>query len=272
MDWSLALASQGIESTIDHGESRTDWGLIVDPKDYTPAIKVLREYHLENRGWPWQQTWTWPAHFDRACVLWALWLAVVYYFSAINAKLIDAGVMNTTAVFRGEWWRLFTATQLHADIAHLATNLSLGIVLLGLVLGRFGSGLGLLATILTGAGGNMAFLLLHSASVRGLGASGMVMGALGLLAGQSFKWTRSKTTPRKHLFVGVAAGFMLFVLFGLAPESDIVVHIGGFISGLLLGVLLALVPARYLQSSRLNLCAGICFVALIALTWWLALR
>ena len=55
MDWSLVLVSQGIETTIDQDSDGSGWGLLVAGPDYGPAIKVIRQYHLENRGWPWQQ-------------------------------------------------------------------------------------------------------------------------------------------------------------------------------------------------------------------------
>jgi len=64
------------------------------------------------------------------------------------------------------------------------------------------------------------FLLFHARSFGGLGASGMVMGALGLLAAQTLAFRKLGKVPMKHLISGVAAGFMLFVLFGLSPGTD----------------------------------------------------
>ena len=55
MDWSLVLVSQGIETTIDQAEDGTGWGLLVAGQDYGNALRTLRQYRLENRGWPWQQ-------------------------------------------------------------------------------------------------------------------------------------------------------------------------------------------------------------------------
>src|ERR1035437_10950698 len=89
------------------------------------------------------------------------------------------------ALAHGEWWRLFTATWLHADLAHLAMNMVFGFLFLGLVMGRYGPGVGLLAAYLAGVGGNLAAWLVYGENHRGLGASGVVMGALGLLTIQS---------------------------------------------------------------------------------------
>ncbi len=272
MEWGLVLASQGIESTIDVSNTGEDWGLIVELKDYPTALRNLRQYRIENRGWAWVEPLPWPhLSFHWGSVLWALLLGLTYWFSTINPNVVEAGVMNKAAVLHGEWWRLFTAMLLHADLGHLATNLSLGIALLGLVMGRFGAGLGLLAAYLAGAGGNLAFLLVHPASAHGLGSSGMIMGALGLLAVQSLA-PRRAARPLKYWLGGLAAGIMLFILFGLSPESDTVVHLGGFLSGLALGAALNFAPGEDLHGFKINATAITCLAVLVGLTARLALH
>ena len=96
--------------------------------------------------------------------------------------------MDSAAVARGEWWRIFTAIMLHADAGHLISNLSIGVILFGFVMGRFGRGTGLLATLLAGAAGNALSLVLNSKPFYGLGASGMIMAALGMLSAQTLRW------------------------------------------------------------------------------------
>jgi len=56
----------------------------------------------------------------------------------------------------------------------------------------------LLAACLAGAGGNLARALLH-AETPSLGASGMVMGGLGLLAIQSLSLRHSNPTAGKYI-------------------------------------------------------------------------
>jgi len=274
MEWSLVLASQGIESVIaSEKETGEGWALFIDPKDHTAALQNLRQYKLENSGWPWLESSPWPGiSFHWGSLVWAIFLGCTYWFSTVNPGFVEAGVMNKMAVFRGEWWRLFTAMLLHADLGHLATNLSLGIVLLGLVMGRLGAGVGLLAACLAGAGGNLAFLLVHPASARGLGASGMIMGALGLLAIQSLPNRRGARPARKYVLGGLFAGIMLFILFGLSPEADTVVHLGGFVSGLVLGLLLRFFPNRTLHDFKWNTVAIAGLALLLGVTFRLALR
>ena len=69
---------------------------------------------------------------------------------------------------------------------------------------------------------------------------------------------------------GMMGGMLLFVFVGVSPGTDVVAHLGGFITGLLLGALLALAP-RHVHRPESNLAAGILFAALVILPWWFAL-
>jgi len=272
MDWSLVLISQDIEATVDFGEDR-GWGLVVNGPDYECAVNILKQYRLENRHWPWRQ----KIHpqgilFDWASLGWVLVIAVFFWVQThATSDFRDAGLMDAIAVSHGEWWRLFTAVFLHADIGHFAMNASIGFFLLGLTMGNFGTGLGLLAAYLAGAGGNLATWLVYSGGHRSLGASGMVMGCVGLLASQSFFLHRSAPDKLKYLIGGIAGGVMLFALLGLSPDSDVLAHLGGFVSGLALGILLQ-TARRLSQNTIANVFAGVAFCVLVILPWWLALN
>ena len=107
------------------------------------------------------------------------------------------------------------------SVGHFATNATFGLVLLGLVMGRYGTGAGLLATYLAGAGGNVIAWLLFTGPYRSVGASGMVLGCLGLLAVQSFSLWRQTPHAGKYIVSGIVGGVMLFVLLGLTPGTDV---------------------------------------------------
>ena len=94
------------------------------------------------------------------------------------------------------------------------------------------------------------------------------MGALGMLAVQSITLLKRRNTNSFRLFAnGILAGVLLLVLLGFSPEADVVVHLGGFVNGLLLGSLLAFTP-RIIHRPLVNLIAGIMFAVLIILPWW----
>jgi rhomboid protease GluP len=269
MDWSLVLVSQGIESIVDQNEE-TGWSLIVDEDDHERALGIIQQYQIENLRWPWQQKiFRQEISFDWGSLAWVFLMCLFFWLSERSANFRDAGVMSSEAVSHGEWWRLFTAISLHADAGHLASNAGIGFVLLGLAMGRYGTGVGLLAAYLAGAGGNVASWLVYHHSHQSLGASGMVMGCLGLLAVQSFSLTKHDVKPLKYVAAGLAAGLMLFVLMGLSPGTDVAAHFGGFFGGVMFGILLAFAP-RLGRSTSANILAGAIFSVLIIIPWWLA--
>ncbi len=276
MDWSLVLVSQGIEPTIVKDAEADVWRLVVEASDYQRAVQTLRQYVAENRSRVWRQELPWTGLvFDWRCM--APIAAFIFLF-AIEAtgrgNLSAAGLMSNKAVHAGEWWRIFTAIMLHGDLAHLTANVTTGLVLLGLAMGVYGMGIGLMASFLAGAGGNLAGLLLHSDRHQGLGASGMIMGALGLLAAQWFTLLRHGLTPRQLAIRGLLSGGLLLVLLGFSPDRnvDVLAHVAGFGTGLALGVVLAMCPTRFRQSIFLDRAAFVLCFALASVTWWLALR
>jgi len=272
MDWSLVLASQGIEHAI-ASPDEAGWGLFVAESDQAAALLAIRLYRRDNRRWQWRRTFsTNGAIFDGVGLVWVALTMVFYWLSATRAGFREAGILDGAAVAAGEWWRLFTATLLHADGMHLATNALFGFILLGFAAGCYGTGVGLLAAFLAGVGGNLASWALHGNSMQGLGASGVVMGALGLVTIHALAHVRKFPDASKLLFGGLAGGLMLFTLLGLSPGTDVIAHLGGFVAGIALGALLALLPPSAAAiASRIDLAAGLGFTALVLWTWARAL-
>jgi len=270
MDWSLVLMSQGIGAEIQQAETDSPWGLLVASEDYHNAVTAIRQYRFENRGWPWQkEVFRAGLLFDWGSLAWVI-LLILFYGLDAQLGLRGAGMMNTTAAASGQWWRLFTGIWLHADLAHLAANATLGAVFLGLTMGKFGTGPGLLASYLAGVGGNLIAWFFSSGSVGSLGSSGMVTGSLGILAIQSLALRGRTPYARKYIIAGVLAGIMLFVLLGLSPGTYVQAHLGGFATGLVLGAILTFLPAL-VRNAAANLCCGAVFTLLVLLPWWLAL-
>ena len=70
MEWSLVLASQGIEHWIDHAHT-TGWMLSVTEADHDQALAQIGQYRLENRHWRWRQPVFQPGmFFDWGCLGW----------------------------------------------------------------------------------------------------------------------------------------------------------------------------------------------------------
>ena len=271
LDWSLVLISQGIESVPTRREDDGAWVLEIAGADLPHAQGAIAAYERENRR-PWRREVKWTGLlFDARALVWCAALILFHWFmTRAPADFKSLGVMDRGAVLHGEWWRVFTAVTLHADIAHLAANATTGLVFLGLAMGCFGPGQALLLSFLGGALGNVATCAAHDGPFRSLGASGMVMASLGLLAAHSFSVARHE---KRAVWIGrgVIAGCLLVVLLGFSPASDIVAHVGGFAAGVALGIV-ALKFRGGLARSSFNVASLFACVALVVLTWALALR
>ena len=267
MDWGLVLASQDIPATIQCFEGEA-WGLAVDPQDRERAVKVLRLYQVENRRWNWRQPVPWSEEtMHWGALVWCLGLALIYRITAWEfPALVRAADLDSAAVWRGEWWRIFTATYLHGDPGHLLANLTTGFILLGLAMSQYGAGPGMLAVYLAGASGNLLGLVLYQKPYHGLGASGMVMGALGLLSVQAVANWRRHPPAFKQVARAALAGFLLFVLLGLNPSADVVAHLGGFAAGISCGLVLNAAPGPAAKK-RFEHSSWLIFVVLNLLAW-----
>jgi membrane associated rhomboid family serine protease len=272
LDWSLVLISQGIESVLSRRDEDAVWLLEVAGPDEERARQSLAAYERENAT-------TWKTElpgagllFDRRAALW--WLVVALFYgwqSRAGIDLRGPGAVDAAAIPLGEWWRVITAVTLHADIAHLAANATIGFVFLGLAMGALGAGNALFLSVIAGAVGNVATFLVHAGEpFRSLGASGMVMGALGLIAAQSIALAQHE---RRAVLLGrgVMAACLLVVLIGFSPRSDVTAHVGGFVAGILLGAPAMAFHTR-LCRRWVNAASFAATAALLGTAWWLALR
>jgi len=275
MDWSLVLISQGIECRIDPEGQDHGWQLAVAQEDLSRSIQALRLYHRENKQHIWSQVEPWTGlTFDWRATAWFVLVALLYVLGQTKyAFLKPAGLMISANVSSGEWWRLFTAVMLHADPPHLLSNITIGTIFLGFAMGIFGPDVALAASFLAGVLGNVGgYIFYNSATHRGLGASGMVMGSLGLIAVHSF-WRGHRTlTLRQAGLRGFVAGCFLLILLGTNQGTDVLAHAGGFVAGAVLGSILCLLPEKQLHRPLLNRLMELSTSAMVVLTWWLALR
>ena len=99
----------------------------------------------------------------------------------------------------------------------------------------------------------------------------MVLGCLGLLAAQSFSHEPNNPWARKSTIAALGAVFMLTLLLGSNPGSDLLAHAGGFVAGIVLGGLLRLRP-RLARSVIANVITGGIFAWFVIVTWYLAIR
>jgi rhomboid protease GluP len=140
----------------------------------------------------------------------------------------------------GEWWRLGSALFLHFGLLHLALNMWALWDVGQWVERMFGHLRFAVIYFLAGVAGNLLSLVAHSGPVVSGGASGAVFGVYGALL--SFLWlerSRIQQGEFRWLFWAAIGFSVLTIVFGLLiPGIDNAAHIGGLVSGILLGIAL----------------------------------
>lgn len=276
MDWSLALASQEIACCIlppDPALGR-GWALEVDPADSQRALRTLRTYHTENRRWrAVLQAGPGDVPFQWSVIVWCFLMAWIFTAAdAPDSRFRELGSFSTSATAAGQWWRPLTATFLHATPDHLVANLTTGFLLLGWTMGRFGPGAALLGTLIAGVAGNLTAWAWRSHHYLGLGASGVIMGALGMLTVSLLADLRDGRVTRRAALRGVLGGIFLFILQGTSTRSDVAAHAGGFLWGAVIGLALAFLPPPGRRRQRFDLACALAYLALMLGGWTFALR
>lgn len=149
----------------------------------------------------------------------------------------------------GQYYRIVSAMFLHADISHLVNNMLL-LAGLGAMLEReTGHIRFLILYFLSGLGGQVVSLAYKIFNrewyVASIGASGAVFGLVGVLLAMSFAWTRQmeNVTWKRVLFVvaySVYSGIRV-------ANIDNAAHIGGFLAGFLLGMIMCLFQRLHMR-------------------------
>lgn len=154
---------------------------------------------------------------------------------------------------KGQFYRAFSAMFLHADIHHLVNNMLLLAGLGAMLEKETGHIWFLLLYFLSGTGGQAVSLLYKFWQgkwfVGSIGASGAVFGLVGVLLAMSLAWLRKmpNVTWQRVLFVvaySVYSGIR-------AANIDNAAHVGGFVAGFLLGLLMCfLMRMHYNRRNR----------------------
>ena len=140
----------------------------------------------------------------------------------------------------GEWWRLFTALFLHFGAVHLTLNMIAFWDGGQLVERMYGHWRYLLIYLVSGLVGNLVSLVWQGNQAVSGGASGAIFGIYGALI--VFLWQERAVLDR-HEFRWLFGGACVFALATIAlgfiiPSIDNAAHIGGFVAGLLSGLVL----------------------------------
>jgi rhomboid protease GluP len=236
MLWGEVWSAPAASSRRALNNRRWIWQIALDSAEFGKAARILRLYCIENRQRVPREIESPKLIFDWGNLWFFALLVVVFALRETTLPALrEVGVMSA-GFFHGQWWRPFTAVLLHADAAHLASNTAIGLVFVGLAGGMFGTWRALGMSYLCGIAAYIVGAALKGTDYRALGASGMVMGALGLLTAFSLAHFH-KADRRKWILRGLAGGMLLLVMLGFdpRPRTDVLAHVSGFAFGVLFG-------------------------------------
>jgi rhomboid protease GluP len=163
-----------------------------------------------------------------------------FWHSPNNVQL-SWGANFGPATQDGQWWRLGSAMFLHFGVLHLILNL-LSLWDAGQLVERmYGHFRFFSIYILSGLSGNLLSLVIQGNIAVSGGASGAIFGIYGALI--TFLW-RERNAITQHefrwFFWGAIAFSVISLTFGfIVPGIDNSAHIGGFVTGILLSIVLA---------------------------------
>jgi rhomboid protease GluP len=157
-------------------------------------------------------------------------------FSPNSMELLQWGGNERSLVLKGEWWRLFTSTFVHAGIMHLVLN-GFGLVFAAIFIEPFlGRRNYLILYILSGLCASLSSIWWHPDTVS-VGASGAIFGVYGAILGLALIHAFPKESRNTLLtMIGVYVGINL--IWGLTGGIDNAAHIGGLLSGAVIGAIL----------------------------------
>jgi membrane associated rhomboid family serine protease/regulator of sirC expression with transglutaminase-like and TPR domain len=194
-------------------------------------------------------------------------LTGVSLFDPEIERMLDWGANYGPLTLGGEWWRLVTANFVHIGLLHLALNMQCLWSLGRLAERMFGNGAFLALYLLSGLGGSVASLW-RNPTIVSAGASGAIFGVAGGIV--VFLYRGKLSLPRQVVNRNLTS-ILVFVgynlLYGFSNSGiDNAAHLGGFVTGLVLGALLRrpLPPLEIRPRSRQRLAVAGVLLFLVA--------
>ncbi|RLM69608.1 RHOMBOID-like protein 2 [Panicum miliaceum] len=158
-----------------------------------------------------------------------------------DGRLVKMGALDVSKVVHGrQGWRLLTCMWLHAGVVHLLINM-LCLLFIGVRLEQeFGFVRVAAVYLVSGLGGSLTSALFIRSSVS-VGASGALFGLVGSMLSELItNW--SLYANKVAALVSLVAVIAVNLALGVLPRVDNFAHIGGFLSGFLLGFVVFIRP------------------------------
>jgi rhomboid protease GluP len=174
----------------------------------------------------------------------------------------------------GQWWRLVTCMFVHGSLLHIAFNMWCLWDLGALAESLYGHWTFAVVYLLAGVGGSLGSVMWNP-NVLSVGASGAIFGIAGALIASFYLGEFS--LPRAAV-MGTLRSVVMFVGYNLVfgavmSRVDNAAHVGGLVTGLILGALIARVaPDRDAPMRRIAVLALAIVLIGGGTAWWLHSR
>jgi rhomboid protease GluP len=171
--------------------------------------------------------------------------AVIFLFmemvggSTNNGVLVQFGANYGPLILQGEIWRLFTSMFLHIGPQHLVFN-SIGLIAFGIEMERiYGWARFMVVYLLAGLYGNLLSFVVKGTGMFSAGASGAIFGVIGMyLVFYLYYRNRLGEVARQRRNMVWVILVLSLVLGTTIMPADNMAHLGGFLTGLVMGYLL----------------------------------
>jgi rhomboid protease GluP len=188
--------------------------------------------------------------------------------------LVHWGANYGPFTLSGQWWRLLTCVFIHGSFLHIAFNMWCLWDLGALAESLYGHWTFGTVYLITGVAASLASVAWNP-NVLSVGASGAIFGIAGALIASFYLGEFS--LPRAAI-TGTLRSVVVFVGYNLvfgavASRTDNAAHVGGLVSGLILGALIARVaPDRGAPMRRIAVLALVLVMVGGGTAWWLHSR
>lgn len=161
----------------------------------------------------------------------------------IQTLIAFGGLYHPGVTQSGQWYRLFTSVMLHASPIHLLFN-GYALLIAGVILEKSIGRLWLLVVfMLGGIGGSLMSLAIDGPNLVSIGASGAIVALFATALICSFRMPADSSRKNFQLYLLQILFFALVPVVTVHEEGhiDIAAHLGGMITGGLIGLLLLFV-------------------------------
>ena len=204
--------------------------MLINNEDKRTYLHYKRKVLTQNLVDKHMQRFT-PITYTLILINIVIWLCMILYLNRFSdVKLLEVGGLVHFNVVHGEWYRLISSMFLHFNFEHILMNM-LSLFIFGkIVESIIGSWRMLIIYIISGLYGNFVSLSFNTTTIS-VGASGAIFGLIGSIFVIMYlsKNFNKKMIGQLLIALVILIGFSFFM-----SNINIMAHLGGFISGVLI--------------------------------------